>query len=338
MYSRSKILNLLELKITESIPFYKMQLDLSEKKTYDLIVNGLIQYKNRIKVNNHSFGSLEKIVDYVCLDNPLLFYTKGFKFYQYGENCEVIPCYRLTKEKAEDTLLVVFNTLNEFIKDYKCQNEFHKEIAVHNTICKNIKYFDSGLGSDHECVGPLVFRSGVCDGISKAAKVMFDLLGVENYLVRGETNSVFSDFMHENHMWNIVKVNNKYYHLDITFDLSLMQHDIIRYDYFNLSNNQISKDHALKDSNTTQKCIHSWDYYKNNGLSFSEIAKFKSFLESSINERKKDIVFQIPTNSFENNLSVLTQNIEKYLKSFSQFNGFEIYHNSISGVCHLHMK
>ena len=44
-------------------------------------------------------------------------------------------------------------------------------------------------------------------------------------------------------MWNVVRIDGNYYHLDVTFDNSLSKDDVIRYDYFNLSDSQIFKDH-----------------------------------------------------------------------------------------------
>ena len=46
------------------------------------------------------------------------------------------------------------------------------------------------------------------------------------------------------HTWNIVRINGKYYHLDATFDNTLgNDKKEIRYDYFNLDDQQIFRDH-----------------------------------------------------------------------------------------------
>ena len=45
------------------------------------------------------------------------------------------------------------------------------------------------------------------------------------------------------HTWNIVRIGGTYYHLDATFDNTLSKENIIRYDYVNLSDKQIFKDH-----------------------------------------------------------------------------------------------
>ena len=49
------------------------------------------------------------------------------------------------------------------------------------------------------------------------------------------------------HTWNIVKIGGTYYHLDATFDNTLGKHSFgakeIRYDYFNLDDKNIFRDH-----------------------------------------------------------------------------------------------
>ena len=57
--------------------------------------------------------------------------------------------------------------------------------------------------------GALVLGVAVCEGYSRSYQYMLNELGIENYLC----SSV--DLCH---VWNIVKLNGEYYHVDITFD------------------------------------------------------------------------------------------------------------------------
>lgn len=45
------------------------------------------------------------------------------------------------------------------------------------------------------------------------------------------------------HAWNILKIQGVYYHLDVTFDLTLSRYGAFRFDYFNLDDKQMFKDH-----------------------------------------------------------------------------------------------
>ena len=50
--------------------------------------------------------------------------------------------------------------------------------------------------------------NAVCAGFAKASQVIFQNIGIESYTIIGNTSS--------RHMWNIVKVNGKYYYYDST--------------------------------------------------------------------------------------------------------------------------
>jgi len=68
----------------------------------------------------------------------------------------------------------------------------------------------------------------------------------------------------ELHMWNIVSINGNAYHLDVTFNMSQSTR-IKRYDYFNLSDADIKKDHII--TSKFPKCsIPNKDYYSANSL------------------------------------------------------------------------
>ena len=76
------------------------------------------------------------------------------------------------------------------------------------------------------------------------------------------------------HTWNIVRINGKYYHLDATFDNTLTRNctigEEIRYDYFNLEDKSIFRDHEPLIA-PAMKCMDGDHfYYKEKKLSFTK--------------------------------------------------------------------
>ena len=55
--------------------------------------------------------------------------------------------------------------------------------------------------------GPLIEGYGICGGYTDAMELLFERLSVESYKVASD-----------NHIWNGVKLDNKWYHLDLTWD------------------------------------------------------------------------------------------------------------------------
>ena len=76
------------------------------------------------------------------------------------------------------------------------------------------------------------------------------------------------------HTWNIVKIGKTYYHLDATFDNSLgkclQTGEEIRYDYFNLDDKAIFRDHEPLIAPAPACTDSDHFYYKEKKLSFTK--------------------------------------------------------------------
>jgi hypothetical protein len=71
-------------------------------------------------------------------------------------------------------------------------------------------------------------------------KILCDALGIWCMIAIAEANP--EQGVRYRHAWNIIKLDGGYYHLDATFDNSL-QRGTERYDYFNLDDKRIFRDH-----------------------------------------------------------------------------------------------
>ena len=150
-------------------------------------------------------------------------------------------------------------------------SEWEKEKYVHDFICENVRYDKLKKAYSHEIIGPLGQSVGVCEGIAKAVKVLLDALGVWCVIAICGNNP--EKGIKYRHTWNIVKINGTYYHLDATFDNSLgkdRENKEIRYDYFNLDDQQIFRDHEPLIAPAPHCNDHDHFYYKEKKLSFTK--------------------------------------------------------------------
>ena len=115
--------------------------------------------------------------------------------------------------------------------------EWEKEKYVHDFICENIRYDKLKKSYSHEIIGPLGQGVGVCEGIAKAVKILLDALGV----------------------WCVIAIcgNNP-------------EASEIRYDYFNLDDSQIFRDHEPLIAPAPHCGDHEHFYYKEKKLSFTK--------------------------------------------------------------------
>ena len=89
-----------------------------------------------------------------------------------------------------------------------------KAKAVHDWVNQHSQYYDEGPSS-HTAFNAFFSGNVVCEGYSKAFKILYDMLGGESAIIVGNANTGSST---ESHMWNNVKIDGLWYILDATWD------------------------------------------------------------------------------------------------------------------------
>ena len=162
--------------------------------------------------------------------------------------------------------------VEKLIRPAQKLSEWEKEKYVHDFICENIRYDKLKKSYSHEIIGPLGQGVGVCEGIAKAVKVLLDALGVWCVIAICGNNP--EKGIKYRHTWNIVKIGGTYYHLDATFDNTLGKHSAagqeIRYDYFNLDDKKIFRDHEPLIAPAPVCTNGDHFYYREKKLSFTK--------------------------------------------------------------------
>jgi hypothetical protein len=118
-----------------------------------------------------------------------------------------------------------------------------------------------------------------------------DYLGVQSVVVFGKAQSpLYYDKM-ENHAWNIVKVDGQTYHLDVTFDMTV-KNKLTRYDYFNLCDDDIRKDHVIVSD--VPKCVvANKDYYTVNDMAAQGKNGLGNYITRKVRSGEKTIVVKL---------------------------------------------
>jgi transglutaminase/protease-like cytokinesis protein 3 len=119
--------------------------------------------------------------------------------------------------------------------------------AVHDYMVANYRYdtdFKSGLyGKDtYSFRGLLDNGTGVCQAYAELFYLFMCYLDIECYYVGGAAKVASGEY--GPHAWNVVYVDDGYYHVDVTFDDPVPDAGSkISYDYFLKTTKEIAKDH-----------------------------------------------------------------------------------------------
>lgn len=153
----------------------------------------------------------------------------------------------------------------ERIKYYKCYDKLKKEYS-------------------HEIIGALGNGVAVCEGIAKAVKCLCDELGIWCIIALSENNP--DKGIKYRHAWNVMKIDGKYYHFDATFDNTLSKDDVIRYDYVNLSDKQIFRDHEPVIWKVPACDDNDHFYYKEKKISWTTMDEVRNRTKQAVKKGK----------------------------------------------------
>ena len=293
--------------------FYKQRLSHQEQVIYEQVFKELIHCTKEFEIKAMQLNSFQRISCAILMDNPFLYYVSDFRFRMYGKRMIVSPNYIYTINEIKNINVQLEYRLQTLIKSLKNNSDYITEINIHTYLCNNIKYENFGKES-FNVIGVLLRNKGVCEGVAKTVKLLCDNLHINCFVVSGKG---INQGIEEEHAWNIIEIDNQFYHLDVTFDLTLKD-KTIRYDYFNLTDKQIINDHN-SDILSYQLCrFDKWNYYKLNNLIMNNTNDFRLFLRKNITTKGVNFQIKLPEiNNSDNVLNKIISIIEEEWKSKS---------------------
>ncbi|MBO4556419.1 MAG: hypothetical protein J5706_06625 [Elusimicrobiales bacterium] len=287
--------------------YYRTRLSSDEDKSiYDKILSGLANCEKEIKIrqvlSKKTYLDINKIVGYVRLDNPGLFYVDFSKVYYYEEKyLNLLGCITVSfsyKYTIED-IRKIENILRTKIADVaknacKLSDQYKTELVLHDWLALNVNYDDSKSCQHyaHEATGPLLKGRAVCEGYALAFKLLCDAAGISNIVVFGDVhgNGILND---GGHAWNIVKINGRFYHIDVTWDSCVKVGRRPGYAYFNITDSEIMVDHSW-ENNFYPSCSNTADnYYVVNGILFKNRDYAEKYVIDRVNKGQKSIIIKV---------------------------------------------
>jgi hypothetical protein len=147
--------------------------------------------------------------------------------------------------RHQDVLEKCRAILNKYVTAVMTDYEIEK--LIHDYLCSTVKYDsetadskDTSNRTPFTAYGALIEGTAVCQGYVNAAVILLTMAGIENYALDSET-----------HTWNLVRLGNDYYHMDITWDSYESERlGSIQHSYFNLTDEQMLRysEHEVLDA------------------------------------------------------------------------------------------
>ena len=237
-----------------------------------------------ITVSTTSDEAVEQVFDYVLMDHPEIFYVDGYSYTNHTLN-DVITKITFTGDYLYgiDEVRSRQTRINEYVN--KClagapssEDDYYAIKYVYEYLIDNTEYDLNAEDNQNICSVCLNGRS-VCNGYAKTAQYILNKMGIECTLVTGtvDTNTSYG----VRHAWNLVRCNDSYYHLDVTWGDSSFQTASgemadasklprINYAYLNVTTADIAINHKVSDLIKIPACNNITDnYYVREGEYFS---------------------------------------------------------------------
>lgn len=149
----------------------------------------------------------------------------SFSYDEYGN-------FTITNNKIYDEKMIVEinNVVNKYINDNisTSLNDAEKLKLIHDFIIDNTKYdklkvdnINDETYNSENAYGVLIEHYGICSGYADTMSIFLNKLGIINYKISNDE-----------HIWNLAYINNKWVHIDLTWDDPVTENDINRTDYF----------------------------------------------------------------------------------------------------------
>lgn len=226
-----------------------LRLTKAEKDIYNSIFFAIKHGKTEFVVPaNTDIKYVSNLFKIVLAENSKYFYYDNCKI-EYSvsiTNCMV----KITKWLSSLSVWLYvdrFNTESKRIIDEVIKpdmNKMQRVLAIHNYLVDNITYFGGITGTIryqhyHTAYGAIVDKCAVCEGIAAAFCYLLSMVGIKSTIVNGTTQKAGDN----DHTWNIVEIDGRCYHFDVTWDLkNKNDSDFPCLDYF-----------ALKDSDLVNR-------------------------------------------------------------------------------------
>lgn len=146
---------------------------------------------------------------------------------------------KVNKIYSEENIVKINEVVDKVIKEniVDTMTTTQKLKIIHDYIIDNTKYdtlksknINDMTYKSNTAIGVLLEGYGICSGYSDAMGIFLDKLGIDNYKISNDT-----------HIWNLVKVNNKWLHIDLTWDDPIYEQNLNRDTYFLIATAELEK-------------------------------------------------------------------------------------------------
>ena len=226
---------------------YDKLLDCAQNITDSKTENGYLVKTANLFTEKLSDNETRRTVMAFFNDNPQIFWLSNQYTYSFTLTGTSVQLYSRVRAEERTRLQKKLDTVVGQILSgvTSADSELEREDKLFDALADRCTY-DSAASADtqqtdwqpYTAYGALVTGKAVCDGYSRAMQLLCSQAGLQCRLVNGNSKGAA-------HIWNLISIGGAWYHFDGTW----MDGGIRTYDYFNVTDAVIKRDHTLSPQN-----------------------------------------------------------------------------------------
>lgn len=271
-----------------------VELDIAIKKMEKTIALGY-EEKANIKLD------IAKVMEAITRDKSKYYYLTGtyhirnlpvingnFVYVDISYNIESLKeKQKMDRELEREIERFLYETISEDMSDVE------KQIAIHDKLVNHVEYYkyidiNSIPYKMHTAYEALVNKQAVCDGISKALMMLLNEAGIETIVVSGTVEG-------EAHVWNVVKLDDEYYHIDATSNkIEIDNEKQVIHRFFNVTDENMQLTHTISNEFNIPKCNGTkYNYYEYKDYAIRYLEYMRSKVAEIMDKQAESEILEI---------------------------------------------
>ena len=282
--------------------YYYSRLTIAGKTAYKKIYAAIQNRKPSVTIKGFEETGVRELISAVNFDNPQLFFVDfNCQLLSDGSDRTIILNYIYNKSDTTVLTEKIKKVCNKILSRVTGRTEFETELSLHDILVRNVLYDDVAKNDilkfhakSNTILGVLFCKKAVCEGIAKTFKFLLNALNIKCIVVKGKAIDDLTGRVDPVifHAWNIVKIDGNPYHVDLTWDINMSAKNIVRHEYFNLTDSDIGIDHVIDKSYPSCKA-KSNNYFYKQGLVVANKEELRSIISGKIKNGENAVEFKV---------------------------------------------
>ncbi len=270
--------------------YYQSKLVDEDRDLYALILKGVSEQDAVIKLPAKTENKMEEITQMILCDHPEIFWIDGsYQYTSYDDKIELEFNYLYEKKEVSGRrkeIQKAASAFTELLSDADTEYDIIQKAYLY--VIDTVEY-EANSSDNQNVYSSLVNHKSVCAGYAKAIQYLLQQNGIQALYVSGVADGTGG---WDDHAWNIVRCEGRYYQVDATFgdgytnpDERMEKLGIHNFAYLCIDDNTMYRNHKVSGKMKVPECNSTdMNYFYRNSF-------FSDHYDEQVNSCMRDIVF-----------------------------------------------